>query len=426
VPVSVGGSDRVSPDLELRAFINSDVQIHNEIITLSPHTNSAMPKPDEPLAAVLPPLVFGTATFNAQYNPDPAAMPTTALVGGALDRGVRAFDTSPYYGPAEALLGAALAHPSVAARHPRASYALLTKAGRVSADRFDFRPAAVRASVRRSLQRLRTAYLDVVYAHDVEFAWTAGGERARADVLAAVRELRRLRDEDKVVRYVGVSGYPLEVLAEVAETVLAQTGEPLDAVMAYAHGTLQNGRLWRGAALRRLAAAGVGVVPSASVLGMGLLRRGGVPVDEGGELGDWHPAPRALREAVARAAGWCEQEGGRRIEEVAVRYAMRTWLRRGKEVGVEARAVDGFGEEKGRVGVSVIGVSTLGELEESLRLWRDVVDEFRRAGDGDPGDPEFDAIVEGIQKAIGPHMDFSWDSPSAGFQYREPEEWEEP
>jgi Aldo/keto reductase family len=139
---------------------------------------------------------------------------------------------------------------------------------------------------------------------------------------------------------------------------------------------------------------------------------------------DWHPAGAALRAAVARAAEWCARERGRAIEEVAVRYAMRTWLGRGAAVGVEARAADGFAEGwRGRVGVSVIGVSTLEELEQSLGLWKDVVDGFQR---GDPSDPAFDEIVAGIQKILGAHLDASWDSPSAGFQYKEPEEYEEP
>jgi hypothetical protein len=87
-----------------------------------------------------------------------------------------------------------------------------------------------------------------------------------------------------------------------------------------------------------------------------------------------------------------------------------------------ARKEDGF-EEGRRVGVSAIGVSTMAELEESLAVWKDVVDEFergRRAGGEEAGDPGFDAVVGGIQKRIGTYMDFSWESPSAGFEYREP------
>ncbi len=67
--------------------------------------------PRSPLSSILPRLICGTATFNSQYNPDPYALPTTAIVHSALRLGVRAFDTSPYYGPAEDLLGQALAHP---------------------------------------------------------------------------------------------------------------------------------------------------------------------------------------------------------------------------------------------------------------------------------------------------------------------------
>jgi aryl-alcohol dehydrogenase-like predicted oxidoreductase len=57
------------------------------------------------LSSVLPPLIFGTATFNYQYNTDPYKLPTTALVHKAFSLGIRAFDTSPYYGPSEEILG---------------------------------------------------------------------------------------------------------------------------------------------------------------------------------------------------------------------------------------------------------------------------------------------------------------------------------
>src|ERR1700722_12474851 len=64
-----------------------------------------MPPAQPPLSSVLPPLIFGTATFNYQYTADPYKLPTTALVHNAFSVGVRAFDTSPYYGPAEEILG---------------------------------------------------------------------------------------------------------------------------------------------------------------------------------------------------------------------------------------------------------------------------------------------------------------------------------
>ena len=121
------------------------------------------------LSSVLPPLIFGTATFNSQYNKDPYALDTNGLVEQALRHGVRAFDTSPYYGPSEELLGQALSTSYVKEHFPRDQYFLLTKCGRIAGDEFDYSAAWVRQSVARSLQRLNTSYLDVVYCHDVEF-----------------------------------------------------------------------------------------------------------------------------------------------------------------------------------------------------------------------------------------------------------------
>ncbi|PKY01275.1 L-galactose dehydrogenase (L-GalDH) [Aspergillus campestris IBT 28561] len=334
-----------------------------------------------PLSATLAPLIMGTATFNSQYNADPYALPTTELVHRALNSGIRAFDSSPYYGPAEELLGRALDTDFVRTNYPRDSYHLLTKVGRIAASSFDYSPAWVRQSVRRSLRRLHTTYLDAVYCHDVEFV-------SPAEVLAAVRELRRLRDTDGSVRHVGISGYPVDVLCDLAELILRETGEPLDIVMSYANFTLQNTRL-RSRALPRLIAAGVDVVPNASPLGMGLLRRRGVPI---GGMGDFHPAPDALRDAI-HAADQLADASGDKLEVVAIRFALESWLRDGAPVGALgpplARAPHsdpgflsvasmGTGE---RLGVSVIGVSTVDELTETLRVWHSIVDGLENRDD---------------------------------------------
>ncbi|KAH8432600.1 D-arabinose 1-dehydrogenase (NAD(P)(+)) ARA2 [Aspergillus melleus] len=333
-----------------------------------------MGRPSVPLSATLPPLVMGTATFNSQYNPDPYALPTTELVHRAFASGVRAFDTSPYYGPAEELLGRALATDFVRSTYPRDSYRLLTKVGRVAGSAFDYSPRWVRQSVRRSLARLHTEYLDAVYCHDVEFV-------SPAEVLAAVRELRRIRDVDGTVRYVGISGYPVDVLCDLAEMILRETGEPLDVVMSYANFTLQN-TLLLSQGLPRLLAAGVDVVPNASPLGMGLLRRTGVPI---GSMGDFHPAPDALRTVIQEASRFADSQG-EKLEVIAIRFALESWLREGSKVGAlgpplarSPEADPGFlsvvnvgtGE---RLGVSVMGVSNVDELNESLRVWRSIVE----------------------------------------------------
>ncbi|KAL4946026.1 hypothetical protein BDV06DRAFT_168006 [Aspergillus oleicola] len=327
-----------------------------------------------PLSAALPPLVMGTATFNSQYNEDPYALPTTELVHRAFASGIRAFDTSPYYGPAEELLGRALATDFVQSNFPRNTYHLLTKVGRIAGSSFDYSPKWVRRSIARSLHRLHSHYLDVVYCHDVEFV-------SPAEVLQAVRELRRIRDEEGTIRYVGISGYPVDVLCTLAELILRETGEPLDAVMSYANFTLQNTRLLTQG-LPRLLAAGVDVIPNASPLGMGLLRRKGVPI---GSMGDFHPAPDALRSAIHNAAEWADTQG-EKIEVIAIRFALESWLRDGAKGGALgpplARSPDsdssflsvasmGTGE---RLGVSVMGVSNVDELTETLRVWHSIVD----------------------------------------------------
>ena len=340
-----------------------------------------MPKTQPPLSTVLPPLIAGTATFNSQYNPDPYAIPSTAIVHQALNLGVRAFDTSPYYGPSEILLGGALATPFVNDDFPRNTYVLATKVGRISANSFDYSPEWVRQSVKRSLQRLHTDYLDVVYCHDVEFV-------SAEETLAAIIELRRLRDEHRLVRYVGICGYPIPLLCSRAEYVLEKTGEPLDVVQSYANYTLQNTQLL-STGVERFKKAGVDVVPNASVLGMGLLRRQGIPI---GGQGDWHPAPKGLREKVVEASEWCDSVG-EKMEKLAIRFSMEGWMRDGSDLGSSADppsgqegtqqqkilAQNGGGktEAKGiatwKLGVNVMGVSTLSELDETMRVWRSIL-----------------------------------------------------
>ena len=367
-----------------------------------------------------------------KYNVDPYALSTTSLVQKAFANGVHAFDTSPYYGPAEEILGTALDSELVRRNYPRDQYFILTKVGRVAADNFDYSPGWVRQSVQRSCKRLRTNYLDVVYCHDCEFV-------TPQEVLTAIRELRRIRDEEGILKYVGLSGYPVPVLCELAEMILRETGEPLDIVQSYANYTLQNTRLVSDG-LQRLVNAGVDVVTNASPLGMGLLRRNGAPV---GAKGDWHPAPNDLRQACNDAAKWAEIRG-EKLEVIAVRFALENWLREGAKVGTFASPF-GFGDSTyasnptiphEKIGVSVIGVSKIEELDETMRVWRSVLDGLADDLDADPGtitpsdfvtDHEWSlsrrqtirVLARGIREVIGSTwVDHAWDSPEPGFVNR--------
>ncbi|PQE11695.1 hypothetical protein CJF32_00004843 [Rutstroemia sp. NJR-2017a WRK4] len=353
-----------------------------------------------PLSSVLPPLICGTATFNVQYNADPFKMPSNEIVQKALEAGVCAFDTSPYYGPSEEILGKALIQPTILAHHPRSSYYLLTKVGRIASSSFDYSPAWINHSIQRSLARLHTTYLDVVYLHDVEFV-------TPSEVLTAIQALRALQAQG-IVHYVGISGYPVPVLCDLAEMILRETGTPCDVVMSYANFTIQNQVLGMQG-LERLAKAGVKCVPNASVLGMGLLRSRGVPSPKE----DWHPAPGELREKVQEAARWVESKG-ERLEVVSIRWGLERW------------ALEGMLDksEKG-MGISVMGVSNIGELEETLRVWNSVLDGMDIPGREVSKEKkewslkrreEVEQLAAEVREILGEKWrEFAWASPDEGW-----------
>ncbi|KAF4308777.1 Aldo/keto reductase [Botryosphaeria dothidea] len=284
-----------------------------------------------PLSAIAPPLVLGGAGFSNQLHPNPASLPTRHIVKRALDIGFRAIDTSPYYGPSEILLGDAFSQPDFVAAHPRKSYLLMTKCGRIAADKFDYSPEWIRQSVARSLERMHTDYLDVVFTHDCEFVTVE-------EAVAAVGALFELKAAGKV-RYVGISGYPVARLVEVARAVKEKYGRGVDTVQVWGQLTLQNTVLLDEGGLKGLKDAGVDCVFASSPLAIGLLRKKGVPV---GELGDFHPAPKGLREAAAKASDYVEGQGTK-LAELALQYAVAQGLAAGQEVGLRLSTILGGG-----------------------------------------------------------------------------------
>lgn len=393
------------------------------------------------LKSTLPPLLLGTATFNTQYVPDPHALPYRSIVARAISLGVRGFDTSPYYGPSEILLGDALNALFTSPTHPlpRSDVFIVTKAGRVAGDEFDYSPAWVRYSIYRSLQRLHTQYLDLVYMHDVEFV-------SAQEVLAAVKELRRLRDEEGVVKHVGISGFPVKVLAELAEMILKETGEPLDAVLSYGHFTVQNRLLVvdellgrreskekeEESVLKRFKKAGVEVILNASMLGMGLLTQKGIPPNPESKespLVKWHPSPPELRIACKKL-GELAAAKGERLESVAIRWALEEWARVGAEAGV---GVDAGPGSSLKVGPTVCGVSSIPELEETVAEWNGVLEGLeklatvekkeRRAYGSERQEKVLKLVEDEMWPALGGWIDFAWASPGEGYvNTRRPED----
>ncbi|KAJ2896485.1 hypothetical protein MKZ38_005473 [Zalerion maritima] len=361
--------------------------------------------PRTPLSEVLPPLILGTATFNHQYVDDPHSMPSVQIVKRALALGVSAFDTSPYYGPSEVILGNALKtlhKVTKLAPNPlkREDYFLITKAGRIAGDEFDYSPEWIRYSVFRSLERLGTDHLDLVYTHDVEFV-------SFTEALAAVKELRKLRDEG-YLKYVGISAYPLDVLCDLAEFIHKETGEPIDAAMSYGHFTVQNTTL-ATQGLARLKKAGVQVVPSASMLGLGLLSTRGI---DAGPMKVWHPASTGLKEVMKTVVQAVQAEGGR-METVALAYALSQWGARGADLGSKVQG--------NSTGISVMGVSTVDELEETVRLWNESLSTDPEAAKKNQEAKAF--VEEKLWPILGNWKDNSWDSPGPCFvNTRKPED----
>ena len=113
------------------------------------------------------------------------------LLGTALDAGLNVIDTAECYENSEELIGKA-----VGGR--RRDFYLFSKCGHGrSFGHADWRPAALLASIERSLQRLQTEALDLIQLHSCSLEHLKKG-----DVIAALERAR----ERGFARYIGYSG----------------------------------------------------------------------------------------------------------------------------------------------------------------------------------------------------------------------------
>lgn len=361
----------------------------------------------------LPSLIFGAAAISTVYsNQEDLESPTPfRTVRLALRYGINSFDTSPYYGASEIILGQIL--QALKDDYPRSSYTLITKCGRYGLTRseFDYSPTTVRRSIERSLKRLGTTYLDTVYMHDVEFVatpvwpkpndgnhalvmtdenlakqWGLGkGEEDKVHgegdqkVLDAVAELRKLQEEG-VIKTVGISGYPLPTLLRLSLLVLHKTGRPLDIVLSFSHYNMQN-TTFAAFFPEFTQRAKVARVLTASPFSMGLLTN---------SPPDWHPAPQPLKELVKRVieSGVVKSWAGG-LPNIALGNSFR---REGPIMGQGAKQVP-----------TVVGFSNMQHVHESVAVWREVCTL--------PGESERRKAVEaGVRKMFEDEgwMDKSW------------------
>jgi aryl-alcohol dehydrogenase-like predicted oxidoreductase len=348
-----------------------------------------------PLSHLLPPLVLGGAGFSHQIYRNPNSAQALEVLKRAFQLGLRAIDTSAYYHPSEILLGEALSHPDITSQYSRDQYLLMTKVGRITATQFDYSPTWVRQSVLRSLQRLHTRYLDVVFCHDVEFVPEEEVMRAIGALLEMVR--------DGHIRYVGISGYRIDILARIARRVQSQYSRPLDIVQNWAQMTLQNDRLAQEG-LEAFREAGVSCVCNSSPLAIGLLRANSVPV---GDLGDFHPAPPGLRSAAKEAADYVASQG-ESMAALALRYA----IRRGQSLSTPEFRIS-----------TITGITSITELEENIAAARQVLhvsNEPRWLWSADAGPSaevsvhrakEDERLRAAVHHILGPWLDYCFPSP---------------
>ncbi|CAG8630174.1 4735_t:CDS:2 [Funneliformis caledonium] len=289
-------------------------------------------------------LTFGAAVFNGLHNHIEEDWPSLS-VRRALELDINAFDTSPYYGDSENILGSALYN--LREEFPRSSYYIFTKVGRYGLKDFDYTAKRIRQSVEESCRRLHTDYLDVVYAHDVEF----------------------VKLEDVVEE-----GYPLDVLLKIAR-LQYDRNQPIDVILSYSHYCLHNIKL--SDYIQEFNRVGVRYIMNASPLSMGLLRNNGPP--------DWHPASNELRHAVAQSSALASSNN-LNISKLAILFAL----------------------DLSGIITTVIGLSNPTEVDDAISFLKEA--QARQRGEAVTPEIEKKVLTE-IHQILEPYFNLSWDSP---------------
>jgi aryl-alcohol dehydrogenase-like predicted oxidoreductase len=113
------------------------------------------------------------------------------LLNSAFDAGLNVIDTAECYMESEELIGQAVSHR-------RQDYYLFTKCGHARGfDLSDWDPKLIEKSIDRSLQRLRTDYVDVIHLHSCSEEILRRGE--------VIEVLQKAKQAGKT-RYIGYSG----------------------------------------------------------------------------------------------------------------------------------------------------------------------------------------------------------------------------
>ena len=278
--------------------------------------------------------VFGKVTDNQCQE----------AIDAAMAGGINFFDVSPYYGSglAEERLGRALAGK-------RSSILLATKCGRNGVNDFDFSADGILRSLEQSLQRLQTSYIDLLQAHDVEFA---DPETVLRETLPAMLDLQ---NQGKV-RCIGITSYQLQMLARLASECT------VDTALSYCRYNLLAKDLDQ-LLLPVLQQRGVGLI-NASPFHMGLLTEAGPP--------SWHPAPDVVKQAARKIVAAC-LEHGIAPSQIALRFCL----------------------DHPYVSTTLVGMASAEQVEENLRALTLPVDR---------------SLIARLNEIVNPVQDIVWPS----------------
>jgi L-galactose dehydrogenase len=239
---------------------------------------------------------FGASPLGNEFG---AADPAEGIraVHHAIEQGINYFDVSPYYGRtlSETRLGEALVGQ-------RDKVILATKAGRYGQagdTGFDFSAERIRSSVEDSLIRLKTDWIDVFQVHDIEYG---SMDQIVGETLP---EMLKLKDGGKV-RFIGITGYPLGILGDIAQAV------EIDTILSYCRYNLMDTAM-DDALVPLVRRKGIGLI-NASPLHMRVLTETGAP--------DWHPAPKRVLEVGRQLAEYCQNQGVD-ISDLAMQFALQ-------------------------------------------------------------------------------------------------------
>ena len=257
----------------------------------------------------IPLLGFGAAPLGGLYG---KILDAKLLVEQVFQAGINYFDTSPYYGDSEEVLGECLKCLNV----DRSNYLISSKVGRSPGETFNYSPEYIKTNLKQSLRRLKTDYLDIYLLHDIEYG------NLEEIMTTSVPYLQTLKREG-LIKHIGFSTFEIETV-KMASKYMQFTS--LDILLVYGHNNLINHNL---SDIKPLLEKHEIDLIDASPLSLGLLRDNNPP--------DWHPTTSDQRQLVKKVADHlkhisCQQVS---LSDIALYYTLTNMVGVSLLVGLE-------------------------------------------------------------------------------------------